>query len=324
MNLYLEVILDYTTDRHAATRQRLADHGIDQLFIVPTLEDVWRDNNAEQQESCDEKLCQEAHAILEAERLAAKEAVLHCQVVADELKLVKQEEWKKYKNKYSPIPNTAVPMETIIIPSAYAMNKLCKGEYCKLYYFTNRGLAKDKSSLPSLDDDALMLMKSENSTHSFIALSSTKAKASLVKDKALSWEEVGQANFRMINAMHQCEWADMRVQMHINLWLTIETHEWHHNTSPFNKAALLTYQACVRQLWHRTIGSLASFDLAILNPSLLTKTRDELVRNASMAQIASMQQVCPLPLSNPLSNIYFHFHLQSHSPPNFPFVVYSA
>ncbi|KIK78190.1 hypothetical protein PAXRUDRAFT_17019 [Paxillus rubicundulus Ve08.2h10] len=253
MNPYLEVIPDYTTDRHAATKQHLADHGIDQLFIVPTLED-------------------EAHTILEAERLAAEEAILCCQVVADKLKLAKQEEWKKYKNKYLPIPNTAVPTETIIIPSAYAMNKLHKGEYCELYYFTNHGLAEDESSPPSLDDDALMLTKSENGTHSFITLSSTKAKAFLIKNKDLSWEAVGQVNFRMINAMHQCEWADVHVQMHIDLWLTIETHEWHRDTSPFNKAALLTYQAHVHQLWHRTIGSLASFDLIILNLSLLTKT----------------------------------------------------
>ncbi|KIK76987.1 hypothetical protein PAXRUDRAFT_17802 [Paxillus rubicundulus Ve08.2h10] len=150
MNPHLKVIPDYTTDRHAATRQRLADCGINQHFIVPTLEDVWRDNNTEQQESWDEKLHQEAHTILEAERLAAEEAILHHQVVADELELAKYEEWKKDKNKYLPIPNTTIPMETIIIPSAYAMNKLCKGEYCKLYYFTNQGLAEDESSLPSL------------------------------------------------------------------------------------------------------------------------------------------------------------------------------
>ncbi|KIK73233.1 hypothetical protein PAXRUDRAFT_112786, partial [Paxillus rubicundulus Ve08.2h10] len=202
-----------------------ADCGIDQLFIVPMLEDVWRDNNAEQRESWDKKLHQEAHAILEAERLATEEAVLRHQVVADELKLVKQEEWKKYKNKYSPIPNMAIPMETIIIPSAYAMNKLRNGEYCELYYFTHQGLAEDESSFPSLDNDALTLTKLENGTHSFIALSSAKAKALLIKDEDLSWEEVGQAHFHMINAMRQCEWANAHVQMHIDLWLAIETHE---------------------------------------------------------------------------------------------------
>ncbi|KIK72530.1 hypothetical protein PAXRUDRAFT_81274, partial [Paxillus rubicundulus Ve08.2h10] len=203
----------------------LADCGINQLFIVPMLEDVWRDNNAEQRESWDKKLRREAHAILEAERLAAEEAVLRRQVVVDELKLVKQEERKKYKNKYSPIPNTAIPMETIIIPSAYAMDKLRNGEYYELYYFTHQGLAKDESSFPSLDNDALTLTKLENGTHSFIALSSAKAKASLIKDEDLSWEEVGQAHFHMINVMRQCEWANTHVQMHIDLWLAIETHE---------------------------------------------------------------------------------------------------
>ncbi|KAF9237271.1 hypothetical protein BU15DRAFT_63330 [Melanogaster broomeanus] len=102
---------------------------------------------------------------------------------------------------------------------------------------------EDENSLPSLDDEAMTLTKSENGTHSFIALSAAKAKASLVKDEDFSWEEFNQANFRMVNAMHQCEWAEEQVQMHIDLWLAIEMHDWRHDTSPFNKAALLTYQA---------------------------------------------------------------------------------
>ncbi|KIJ20698.1 hypothetical protein PAXINDRAFT_38932, partial [Paxillus involutus ATCC 200175] len=192
---------DYTIDRHAAARQHLADRGIPEPLLVPTLKDIWRDNNAEQRELWDERLHHEAQAILETERATAKEADLRQQALADELNLARQEERKKYKYKYTPIPNVAVPTETIIIPSAYTMNKLRKGEYCELYYFTNCGLAETENSPPSLDDEALTLVKSENGTHSFIALASVKAKVSLIKDEDLSWEEFSQANFRMVNAM---------------------------------------------------------------------------------------------------------------------------
>ncbi|KAF9237272.1 hypothetical protein BU15DRAFT_48948, partial [Melanogaster broomeanus] len=66
-----------------------------------------------------------------------EETNLRRRALADELELAKQEERKKYKNKYIPIPNVTVSMDPIIIPSTYALNKLRKGEYCELYYFTN-------------------------------------------------------------------------------------------------------------------------------------------------------------------------------------------
>ncbi|KAF9230673.1 hypothetical protein BU15DRAFT_68995 [Melanogaster broomeanus] len=230
MNPHLELLPDYNSERHAATRQRLIDRGIDEHLIVPALEDIWRDNNAEKRELWDERLRLEAQATLEAERLAAEETDLRRRALADELELAKQEERKKYKNKYIPIPNVAVPTGPIIIPSAYALNKLRKGEYCELYYFTNRGLAEDENSLPSLDDEAMTLTKSENGTHSFIALSSAKAKALLIKDEDLSWEEFNQANFRMVNAMRQCEWAEERVRCNRhNAWLSLVFSLFWHN-----------------------------------------------------------------------------------------------
>ncbi|KIJ09386.1 hypothetical protein PAXINDRAFT_87506, partial [Paxillus involutus ATCC 200175] len=66
-----------------------------------------------------------------------KEVQLCQWALAEDLENVKQEEQKKYKNKYTPLPDISIPTETIMIPSTYALNKLCKGEYCELYYCTN-------------------------------------------------------------------------------------------------------------------------------------------------------------------------------------------
>ncbi|KIJ14195.1 hypothetical protein PAXINDRAFT_12850 [Paxillus involutus ATCC 200175] len=67
----------------------------------------------------------------------------------------------------------SIPTETIMIPSTYTLNKLCK-----------------ESTTPSLDDDTLALTKVDNSTHSFMSLSSIKARVSVIKDRDLTWEEL--------------------------------------------------------------------------------------------------------------------------------------
>ncbi|KIK81272.1 hypothetical protein PAXRUDRAFT_15324 [Paxillus rubicundulus Ve08.2h10] len=245
MNPHLEIIPDFATNKHTPAHQRLADCGIAENLIIPTLEDIWRDNNAEQQELWDKRLRQKEQEALDAERFAAEEANLHHQAQKDKAALANQEEQKKKKNKnkYAPIPNVPIPTKPIFIPSLYAMSKMRKGEYCELYYFTNRRLAEAENTLPSLDDEALTLSQAENGTHSFISLSSVKAGASLVKDEDLTWEEFGQVNYRMLNAMCEYNWPEERIKMYIDLWLAIETHRWRHDTSAFGKKVLLIYQA---------------------------------------------------------------------------------
>ncbi|KIK91074.1 hypothetical protein PAXRUDRAFT_13981 [Paxillus rubicundulus Ve08.2h10] len=262
---------DFASNTHAEAHLQLADHGIAEDLIIPTLQALWTLSNNQAKQCWDVRLEQEAQEAHEAQRAAAEEENLCQCALKEEQDLAKQEERKKNKIKFIPVPDISVPTESIVIPSSYALTKLCKVEYCELYYFTNHGLADAKTTTPSFDDEALALTKSDNGIHSFVSLSSVKAKSSLVKDEDLTWEEFSQANFCMINAMHESEWPDEHIWMHVDFWLSIETHEWCHDTSSYNRSSLLTYQVCVRKLWHRTLGTPKVFSLAKFNNDLLKK-----------------------------------------------------
>ncbi|KIJ06741.1 hypothetical protein PAXINDRAFT_91553 [Paxillus involutus ATCC 200175] len=216
---------DFASDAHAEARLQLADRGIAEDLIIPTLQALWTLSNDQAKQRWDARLEQEAQEAREAQRAAAEEENLRECALEEEQDLAKQEERKKNKIKFIPVPDISVPTESIVIPSSYALTKLRKAEYCELYYFTNRGLTDAETTAPSFDDEALALTKSDNGIHSFVSLSSVKAKSSLVKDEDLTWEEFGQANFRMINAMRESEWPDECIWMHIDFWLSIETHE---------------------------------------------------------------------------------------------------
>ena len=123
----------------------------------------------------------------------------------------KREERKKYKNKFTPIPNRPLSDATLILPPQHALTKLCKGDYVPLYLFTNKGIweaEKDGSG----DEDLLTLVQTDKGP-TFQSSVSVKAKKHKVKDKVLSLEEFSQANFRMLNAMHQQEWAADLLEM---------------------------------------------------------------------------------------------------------------
>ena len=105
---------------------------------------------------------------------------------------VKQEEGKKYKNKFAPIPNRPLPAAPFLLPSQYMLNKLCKGEYVPLYAFTNKGIREAEEDA-SDDEDLLTLVQTDKGP-TFQTAATAKAKKHKVKDERLSWEEFSQAN----------------------------------------------------------------------------------------------------------------------------------
>ena len=79
------------------------------------------------------------------------------------------------------------------------LNKLCKGDYIPLYLFTNKGIQEAEEE-GSGDEDLLTLIQTDKGL-TFQTSASVRAKKYKVKDEALSWEEFGQASYRMLIAM---------------------------------------------------------------------------------------------------------------------------
>ncbi|KAI5991085.1 hypothetical protein F5J12DRAFT_697966, partial [Pisolithus orientalis] len=154
---------------------------------------------------------------------------------------------------------------------------LKKGEYCELYFFTNIGLAEAETFNPLIDDEALTLLKADNGQHIWVPASTTRDKSSIIKDEDLTWEQFGEASICLISAMKEHDWEEERVDMHIDFWMAIEAHPWHHSMHVHLKKALLLYQSKERQRWHHTLSTLNTWLLSELNQDLLNDAHEEIL-----------------------------------------------
>ena len=175
----------------------------------------------------------------------------------------------------------------------HALNKLRKGDYVPLFFFTNKGIREAEED-GSRDEDLLTLVQTDKGP-TFQTAASAKAKKHKVKDEHLSWEEFSQAGYHMIAAMRQQEWPEEWVNMVRNFWIAFKTHTWRHNPSEYCKRALLLYQGRVRRDWHKTLRTSAAFRLLPLNEDRLNELHQELLDNAYAAKIDVVPTVRALP-----------------------------
>ncbi|KAI6142366.1 hypothetical protein BKA82DRAFT_29900 [Pisolithus tinctorius] len=146
-NPHLAICLDFTSKSYHLARDHLVNETIDHNAAECQLELLWTVNNDLERQEWDQQL-EEQQAATEKEILAREEQEQLQQEQERECKLALQEDKKKYCHKHAPIPQDAmIPTEPIIIPVPIATHKLCKGDYCKLYFFTNKGL-KDAELTP--------------------------------------------------------------------------------------------------------------------------------------------------------------------------------
>ena len=226
-------------------------------------------------------------AQLEIREQAEQDVERQCLLCEQEEEQTKER--KKYKNKFAPIPDRPLPPTALLLPLQHALNKLCKGEYVLLHFFTNKGICEAEDD-GSRDDDLLTLVQMDKGP-TFQSAASAKAKKQKVRDEHLSWEEFSQANYCMVGAMTQQEWPEERVNMVCNFWIALKTHAWRHDTSEYRKRALLLYQGRVRRDWHKMLGTSAAFRLLPLNEGWLNELHQELLNNGYAAKIDAVPTI---------------------------------
>ncbi|KAI6142013.1 hypothetical protein BKA82DRAFT_157591 [Pisolithus tinctorius] len=109
---------------------------------------------------------------------------------------------------HTPLPqDTMIPTEPIIVPAPITTHKLCKGDYCKLYFFTNKGLKDAELTPRSTDNDAMALLQSGDGLHSFVPIAAACTKGNVTRDEDLSWEEFTKAAHHLVSAMSDSGWC---------------------------------------------------------------------------------------------------------------------
>ena len=324
LNPHLEESLDYLTLDFKETCLIFTVEGRTDEQATVVLRNIWLFNNAKDIEvwnrQQEEDLAERWHQQEQAELDDEQQCILH----KEEAKQAKQEEWKKYKNKFALIPDQLLLSTALLLPSQHTLNKLCKGDYISLYFFINKGLWKaDKDG--SDDDNPLMLVQMDKGP-TFQSATVAKVKKHRVKDKHLSWEEFSQANYCMLNTMKQQDWPEEWVAMVRDFWIALKLYQWRHNVSDSHKKALLLYQGKVCRGWHKTLSTTEAFHLLPLCMDHLQEYHQEILDNTYVEKIDAIQMVCitlthvPIPpfffLSSPPLPFVFVFSLCSLALPS--------
>ncbi|KAG0708595.1 hypothetical protein DFH29DRAFT_768701, partial [Suillus ampliporus] len=194
---------DFTTGEYTNARARLIDKGIaDNALAAEALDTIWTLNNEAAKDTWAEQEEDEQRQAQEARRHAAELDQERQRALEDELTAARKEELKKNKAKFVPVSNAKIPTIPVVIPSSYAVRKLKVGEYCELYYFTNRGLNKAKKNLLSTEPQGMILLPRTDGQQIWVNADETRdSKAIITKDENLSWEDFNEAAPRIIVAM---------------------------------------------------------------------------------------------------------------------------
>ncbi|KAG0707219.1 hypothetical protein DFH29DRAFT_871789 [Suillus ampliporus] len=216
---------DYALEEFQEERQQLIVEGLTEAQAIRTLTALWQVNNN-----------------AEKARWATR---LERQDLRDEEEATCLEDRKKNKNKYAPLKRTKVPTNPTILPAQYAIRRLKAGDYCELYYFTNKGLDNAMASALIAEPDALVMLPAMDGIHSWVPAAAVKDPKAppVTKDEHLTWEEFNEAAPHIVMFMKMHDWPDDRVNMHIKFWMAIQAHRWRHSPDLLQQKALLLYQS---------------------------------------------------------------------------------
>ncbi|KAF8134914.1 hypothetical protein EV363DRAFT_844576 [Boletus edulis] len=133
----LEVCPDYALPEFEDARRILTVDGKTEAKAIALLESLWALSHTRNIENWQRQ--QEADAEAERNRIALAE-----QEAKQQRALRDEEERKKYKNKFIPIPDRPLPNTPLILLPQHVRTKLRKGDYVPLYFFYQQWYSRSR------------------------------------------------------------------------------------------------------------------------------------------------------------------------------------
>jgi hypothetical protein len=271
---------DYTSPTYAIARAHLINPDTTEPQAILFLRDIWFAGNDADKLRWQLQNVEDEALRNEQLQIQTEAEVLKAQTEIEEAEALRKEEVKRNKAKYAPIPDRDVPTVARVVASNYAIRKMEKGLYVELWYYTNAGLDEAFRSSNTVDDEAMMMIRSSNGSTSWVPAASTRTSSSVTDDRNILWEDFCQAAPRMIVAMEEADWPSERVAMLAKFWGNLQIHELRSSRDPLDQKTLIVYQAEQRRLWHLAISSpQGAYNLSRINEEIMKKTRDQVYWN---------------------------------------------
>ncbi|KAF8152847.1 hypothetical protein K438DRAFT_1921872 [Mycena galopus ATCC 62051] len=174
-------------------------------------------------------------------------------------------------------------------PSAFALRKLERFEYIKLWYFTREGCddAAASAANRTINEDAFALTKVDDVV-GLRPASSFSASRKVVKDIELTWDQLSFAKNSMLSHMTKLAWPAKHVESLADFWYSLETHPT--RSLLHGDRIVLTYQSEVRIEWHDCLRRDQGFNIASINDNLMRRASDK-VWDTNLTNFLSLS--CP-------------------------------
>jgi hypothetical protein len=201
---------------------------------------------------------------------------------------------------------TSIGDKITLKPSTFAINKLKDMKYVELYCFSPTGCRDHANHKLSTAEEAFSFtygISPDNLSSNALTLKPASALAhpgKIIPDKHLTWEQVCDAKACFLNHTIKAGWNRTHVNALVSFFINLDSHPY--NDTPDSKQALVWYQAHARKDWHWKLGTLESYNLAILNKTLLAdfkkKANDISVQNNVTQVSYPHPSHCTPPTSN--------------------------
>ena len=269
-----EVCPDYTHERYDTYRQLLVNSGdfpeiTNNDQASDHLRGTWVAENEERRARWQQQM--EEDLLVEEERRQQEQQA--AALVAEEARKDKEEKRNKKRENLRDFE-----LGTPMTPRAndhihtYAAEKMAKGEYVDLWYFTTEATQEAEGLIRmDLDSDTFGLVKETNGKLSLSTNPSSKASAQAKPDHLLSWEEVMEAKNLFLKWIADEEWPKEHQKMFSQFYVKMDMHP--ELRTLHGKKIFTKYHAQMRLFWYDENKRDHPFDVSIINERELDKCR---------------------------------------------------
>lgn len=171
--------------------------------------------------------------------------------------------------------------------SSYATDRLNRGVYVELFYWTLLGFSEAEMDSRTVADDTLSFARTGTGTKNEVAFrptSSLRASKNAIPDHLLSWSDFDTAKSNMLAYFKQptCRWPKSHAEALEVFWYGLCMHPYR-NKGVHGERALLIVQSQVRREWHDKLAakkldkSVKVFDISVLNEERIRRTYSDVL-----------------------------------------------
>ena len=189
-------------------------------------------------------------------------------------------------------------------PAQYALRRLEDFEYVELWYFTTEGCADATQHQLTQQDDAFGLAKVDNMV-TLKPFSSLRASKNVIPDAELNFRQMSMAKNTLIPLMTKFNWSEKAITAFARLFTELEINPL--RQLEFGERTLIIYQARARREWHDRLRAGKTFNIGVINDTLLQSTYRELLNKAHVLSINEVSLLSCFPYLFALANHFARF-----------------